>query len=94
MEITPELRREGLSRELVNRIQNLRKSSDFEVTDRIDTVVYADDPDLADALAAHGEYIKAQTLSRTLVLRPAGEAPAGAPEVEWIDKPINIIITR
>ena len=35
IEITPELRQEGLARELVNRIQNLRKSSGFEVTDRI-----------------------------------------------------------
>ena len=94
VELTPELRREGLCRELVNRIQNLRKSSGFEVTDRIDTVVYADDPELADALAVHGHYVQSQTLSRTLTLRPAAEAPADAPAVEWTDNTINIYITR
>ena len=83
IEVTPQLRCEGLARELVNRIQNLRKSSGFEVTDRIDTVIYAEG--LSDVLAAWSEYIGAQTLSRTLNLRPAAEAPADAPEVEWVD---------
>ena len=83
IEVTPQLRCEGLARELVNRIQNLRKSSGFEVTDRIDTVIYAEG--LSDVLAAWSEYIGAQTLSRSLNLRPAAEAPADAPEVEWVD---------
>ena len=83
IEVTPQLRCEGLARELVNRIQNLRKSSGFEVTDRIDTVIYADG--LADVQAAYADYIGAQTLSRSLKLCPASEAPADAPEVEWVD---------
>jgi isoleucyl-tRNA synthetase len=94
IEVTPELRREGLSRELVNRIQNLRKSSGFEVTDRIHTVVYADDPDLADALSAFGDYVKAQTLSLSIGLESAAAAPADAPEVEWIEGNIHIIVKR
>ena len=85
IEVTPELRREGLSRELVNRIQNLRKSSGFEVTDRIHTVIYADDPAIADALSAFGDYVKAQTLSLSIGLESAGEAPADAAEVEWTE---------
>jgi isoleucyl-tRNA synthetase len=85
VELTEALRLEGLARELVNRIQNLRKSSDFEVTDRIDTIIYADDPALAAALAAHGGYVGAQTLSRTVTVRPAAEAPDNAAEVEWLD---------
>ena len=85
IEVTPELRREGLSRELINRIQNLRKSSLFEVTDRIHTVIYADDPAIADALSAFGDYVKAQTLSLSIGLEPAGEAPADAAEVEWTE---------
>ncbi len=94
IEVTPELRREGLSRELVNRIQNLRKSSGFEVTDRIHTVVYADDPDLADALSAFGDYVKAQTLSLSIGLESAAAAPADAPEVEWIEGNIHITVKR
>ena len=94
IEVTPELRREGLARELVNRIQNLRKSSGFEVTDRIDTVVYADDADLTDALSAFGDYVKAQTLSLSIGLKPAAEAPAGAAEVEWTEGTIKLTVKR
>ena len=94
IEVSEELRREGLSRELVNRIQNLRKTSGFEVTDRIDTVIYADDPALADALSAFGEYVKAQTLSLTIGLLPAAQAPADAAEVEWTEGTIKITVKR
>ena len=94
IEVTPQLRQEGLSRELVNRIQNLRKGAGFEVTDRIDTVVYADDPSLEDALGVYSDYVKAQTLSRTLRLAPASEAPADAAEVEWTEGNIKITVKR
>ena len=94
IEVTPQLRREGLSRELVNRIQSLRKSAGFEVTDRIDTLVFADDPSLEDALSVYSDYVKAQTLSRTLRLAPAAEAPATAAEVEWTEGNIKITVKR
>ena len=94
IEVTPELRREGLSRELVNRIQNLRKSSGFEVTDRIVTEVYSDDKDLADALSAFGEYVKAQTLSLSIGLNAFAEAPASAAEVEWTEGTIKLTVKR
>ena len=91
VEVTPELRLEGLARELVNRIQNLRKSSGFEVTDRIDTVIYAP---LEEVLDKYGAYIGAQTLSRTISVRPAAEAPADAAEVEWLEGTIKLTVTR
>ena len=94
IEVTPELRREGLSRELVNRIQNLRKSAGFEVTDRISTAVYAADPALQDALDCFGEYVKAQTLSLSIGLYPLEQAPAQAVEVEWTEGIIKLIIKR
>ena len=94
IEVTPELRREGLARELVNRIQNLRKSSGFEVTDRIDTEVYADDPDLQDALSAFGAYVKAQTLSLSIGLHPFADAPETAAEVEWTEGTIKLTVKR
>ena len=92
MEVTPRLRQEGLARELVNRIQNLRKASGFEVTDRIDTVVYAEG--LEDVLEAFADYIKNQTLSRTLTLCPVAGAPADAVEVEWPEGTIKITVKR
>ncbi|MBO4340090.1 MAG: isoleucine--tRNA ligase [Bacteroidales bacterium] len=91
VEVTPELRLEGLARELVNRIQNLRKASGFEVTDRIDTVIYAP---LEEVLDKYAGYIGAQTLSRTINVCPAAEAPADAAEVEWLDGTIRIKVKR
>ena len=73
-ELTPELLREGLARELVHRIQNLRKDAGFEIADRIRTYVTADD-EIASVLHEHAAYIKQETLSEELL---AGGAPAGA----------------
>ncbi len=61
-EITPELRIEGFAREFVSRVQNLRKDSGLEVTDRISIGFNCDDQ-LADALLHSAEYIKNETLS-------------------------------
>ena len=64
-QITPELADEGLARELAHRIQNLRKSARFEITDRI--VTYFDGPDdVARVMTIHGDYIKQETLSDDL----------------------------
>ena len=94
IEVTPELRLEGLSRELVNRIQNLRKASGFEVTDRIHTVVYSDDPSLAEALQVYSDYIKSQTLSLSIGLEKAASALADAAEVEWTEGTIKLTVKR
>ncbi len=63
--VTPELRLEGIARELINRIQNLRKESGFEVTDKIELTV-GNHPKLAEALEKFGDYICAQTLALKL----------------------------
>ena len=94
VELTDALRREGVARELVNRIQNLRKTAGFEVTDRIDTVVYADSPEIAAALEEYGEWIGAQTLSRSVAQAPAVAAGDDAREVEWIEGTIAIAVKR
>jgi isoleucyl-tRNA synthetase len=94
VELTDALRREGVARELVNRIQNLRKTAGFEVTDRIDTVIYADAPEIAPALAAFGDWIGAQTLSRSVTQAPASAATADAREVEWTEGTLLIAVKR
>ena len=94
---TPELLREGVARELIHPVQNLRKESGFEVTDRIDTVIYADDAaydEIKDALSEYSEYVAAQTLSLSLSLKRLGEAPSGAAEVEWGDGAIRIFVEK
>ena len=63
--ISEDLRKEGIARELVNRIQNLRKDSGFEVTDRIDVCIQKDE-NVMEAVATNLEYIKAETLTQEL----------------------------
>ncbi len=63
--LTDNLRREGIARELVNRIQNLRKDSGFEVTDRINVVLQKDD-NIVKAIDTNLEYIKTETLTEEL----------------------------
>ncbi|RZJ68827.1 MAG: isoleucine--tRNA ligase, partial [Flavobacterium sp.] len=63
--ITDELRKEGVARELVNRIQNARKDSGFEVTDRI-KVYLKESEALEEAVNANLEYIKSETLTDEL----------------------------
>jgi isoleucyl-tRNA synthetase len=63
--ITDDLRKEGIARELVNRIQNLRKDSGFEVTDRIDVKLQSDNQ-IIKAIDNNLEYIKSETLTEEL----------------------------
>jgi isoleucyl-tRNA synthetase len=63
--ITEELRFEGIARELVNRIQNIRKESDFDVTDKVRIVMEKHDA-LTGVLERYGEYIGAQTLAESI----------------------------
>ena len=63
--ISEDLRKEGIARELVNRIQNLRKDSGFEVTDRINVMLQKDEK-IVDAVQTNMLYIKAETLTEEL----------------------------
>ncbi|MBD1365719.1 isoleucine--tRNA ligase [Mucilaginibacter sp. ZT4R22] len=65
--LTNELKQEGISRELVNRIQNLRKSKEFEVTDKINVRV-SDHPYIGEAVKNNLSYICAEILAESLVL--------------------------
>jgi isoleucyl-tRNA synthetase len=65
--ISEPLRAEGIARELVNRIQNLRKDSGFEVTDRIEVFLQADE-NIENAIKLNLEYIKIETLTDELHL--------------------------
>ena len=72
--ITEELKREGVARELVNRIQNIRKESGFEVTDKISVEIESNDL-TAPAVESFAQYIAQQTLAVDV---KAVAAPAGA----------------
>jgi isoleucyl-tRNA synthetase len=77
-DLTPELVQEGLAREFVRRVQDLRKSAELDVADRIELYVDAS-PGLKSAIEAHREYITVETLTSNLTF---GSPPQGAPSVE------------
>ncbi len=65
--VTEELRHEGIAREFINRIQNIRKDSDFEVTDKVNIRILRNEL-LDAAVEKHSDYIRTQTLGATLGL--------------------------
>ena len=90
--LTDELRREGVARELINRIQNIRKDSGFEVTDKIRVEIEAKEL-VAGAIEHFADYIASQTLA---VEVKASAEPAGEVVVDSdIDEqPLKIAVTK
>ena len=87
--VTDALRVEGAAREIVKRIQNLRKESGLEITDRIAVVLTHSD--LTDkAVAEYGDYIRSQVLANSLTL--AGEVADGM-TLEF-DEPVTVKVTK
>ena len=94
--VTDDLKKEGIARELINRIQNLRKDSGFDVTDKINVKIFADGEDgadIADALCAFGDYVASQTLAKTVEAGALADA-GNAAEVEWGDAAIRIEVVK
>ena len=89
MNITPELKAEGIAREFINRIQNLRKESNFEVTDRIILRIVKHN-ELDDAIIQFNDYISNQTLSAKLEL--VEKLPDGSGKLIEFDQGIETYI--
>ncbi len=96
-ELDDELVREGIAREFVNRIQNLRKNAGFEVTDRIRVFIECPD-EFADAVSGLSEYIKSETLA--VELSSAGKIDSAesrdgySEDVEIEKKKFRILVKR
>ena len=88
VELTDELKKEGMARELINRIQNLRKETGFEITDRI-IVTIAPHEEAAAAIAVFGEDIKTQVLANDILV-----AENNGTEVEFDDFKLNILVQK
>ena len=88
--VTDELKREGIARELVNRIQNIRKSSGFEITDKI-AIVLSKNPNTDDAINEYNTYICNQVLANSLVL--ADEVENGT-EISFDDFSLYVNVTK
>lgn len=80
--ITPELKREGLMREIVRLVQNARKNANLQVDDRINLVLITDDANLKKAIAEHTDVILAETLATGLKNRSQGYSFAQDAQLE------------
>ena len=95
--LTDTLRSEGVARELVNRIQNVRKDSGFDVTDKVKVTIFADGEEagkIASAVEAYRDYLSSQTLSASIDVATAASAPPQAVEVEWEEGTIEILAKK
>ncbi len=88
VELNDDLRQEGMAREIINRVQNIRKESGLEITDRIN-ITLAPQAEIEKSVAVFGDYIKTQVLADTIVI-----APNDGTEVEFDDFNLKIQITK
>ena len=96
--VTPELRMEGLARDIVNRIQNIRKDRIYEITDKIVLTFApeADDADTRAALEAYGSYIARQVLANDLMIGEvaADDADVEVLELDSLNLPVKIVLVK
>ena len=89
-EVSAELALEGLARELVHRIQNMRRSAEFDIADYIVTY-YQGSPELDEVMSVHGDYIQRETLSRQIVKgQPPEDAYTESHKVEGLEVTIGV----
>jgi isoleucyl-tRNA synthetase len=90
-EMTPELEQEGLAREIVHRIQNLRKEAGFEIADRI-RIYYAGDGALRDAMQRFDAYVRQETLAVDVIeSAPPPESHSEAASVDGRDVTLGLV---
>ncbi len=88
VELNDELRQEGMAREIINRVQNIRKESGLEITDRI-SITLAPQAEIEAAVNSFGDYIKTQVLADSIAI-----AQNDGTEVDFDDFKLNIKITK
>ena len=89
--ITDDLKKEGLARELVNRVQNLRKSSGFDITDKVNITV-ASSTEMNDAINDYKEYIANQVLANSIEI--ADEPIADATTLDFEDFTLAVKVVK
>ena len=89
--VTDELKQEGIARELVNRIQNMRKSGGLEITDKICVIIEKND-ETDKAIEVYGEYIAKQVLANSIAV--AENMPENATDIDFDGFILKIAITK
>ena len=91
--ITAELRQEGVARELISRVQRMRKEAGFAVSDRITLAVYGE-TELQSAIDAHRAWIMDEVLARALTAEAFDAAPGDAQPVDLDGIPARVTLNR
>jgi len=89
--LTPELIAEGLAREFVNKVQNMRKEAGFEITDRIE-VAYSGDDEVKSAISAFESYVAGEILAEKI--EPAADPPPESRSWDLNGRPVAIAVKR
>ena len=89
--VTDELKYEGIAREFVNRIQNIRKENGYDVTDKI-TVQIEDHEFVREAVKRHAAYIGSQTLATEVTL--SGKVSNEAKDIEIDEVVVKVVVLR
>ena len=96
--VTEELRNEGVARELINRIQNIRKDSNFEVTDKVDVTIYAQGEaydEISSSLSSYADYVGVQTLAKAVkCIVLTEDSVTSLPDIEWGEASIKICVDK
>ena len=88
--VTDELQREGIARELVNRIQNIRKSNGFEITDKIAIEIESRE-EIAEAVKEYSNYIASQTLANSVLLK---DSVSDATNLDFDDYIVKVSVKK
>ncbi len=91
--ITDELRREGIARDIINRVQNIRKDRDYDITDRI-TLTFVPDGAVEQVIADFGEYIASQVLADAIAVAPVADDAAGVELLDIDELKVKVLITQ
>lgn len=91
--VTDALRREGLAREIINRVQNIRKERDYDITDRI-TLTFAPADGLAEVLADFGSYIASQVLATSITVDDTVADNSDAVALDIDNITLNLLIHK
>jgi len=93
IEVTPELRAEGIAREIVNRVQNIRKARNYEITDRITLIFASPSQEVRDALTRWSDYVAAQVLADSIDVADT-DTLAGAERLDLTDWQVDALINQ
>jgi isoleucyl-tRNA synthetase len=94
LDLSPELVAEGIAREVVRGIQDLRKATGLAVEDRIELFMSTEEPDVSGALSAHKDAIAAEVLATTTHVNEAGAEGLSADEIALDQGRVKVALRR